>query len=705
MEKFRVVPRFTQFTKKAIVVGALIIVSGSSVMTTTSLITGNPVHAATEQELSPDGDFTRVAPATVNVTLHKGMTEQTPADAKSNNISASATKNGKQGSITADGETQNWNNDTENYNPALYGKVGYTAYDITAVAKDVTTDGIKAIGASIQASQAAGKLADNEYIKGATKKTAEQFMTTTNTTTFQNLAASDDTSEHHVWAFVETTHAKGLVTQISAPIVAALPLTNKAGDKFQTDSQLYPKNIVQKLTFSLIKHGDSPSGDGKTTFLPGVAFQLYKGKPGSGTPTGTQVTTDDNGKLTVSGLTVGSYYFVEVASGDVADIDADQEGTYLMGADARNDSANKLNFTITAAGVDSTTLHADVMNYHAPDMHKTLEASDTNFNSSFTEGTLASFKTTIHTPNDIKGGKGSEIGGESYITEPYGVFQGSDTADEGLTWVRSESDFQAVEPDGTVLKEGTDYTLTDKDNGRGYDIQFIREDGKVSDTVAKYQGQEITLTYKMVVDNDAIIDKALYNTFDLAYQNHPTNIGHQHVRHIIHKVPVYTYGAKFVKKSTGLFGTGVADTKLQGAQYVVQNSDGKYFNGFADGADDDSTAEAQWVDKLSDVKEGVLTSGEDGSFEIKGLHTGDYVLHEIKAPKDYQRNTKDLKFRVEKGTYTNTVYTARDDAKTILPVTGSNERTALAVAAVTFVVVAAGATTYVVIKKRKNAAD
>lgn len=674
-----------KIVRLAVLSAAFAIAAGTSAYLTAEV---TPVHAA-EVNLAPDGLQERLAPATVNITVHKGMT----------------LTGGTVASVTANGEAQNWSDDTTDYDPAKYGKVGYTAYDITNSVKsaDLTDAGIKKIGDTIAADPTG-----NTYVKNAQNKTAEQLIKSGSSTTFSNLAASDDNADHHVWVIIETTHPKGLVTQISQPVVVALPLTNAAGNAWQTTSNFYPKNIVQKLKFTLVKHGDSPSGDGKTSFLPNVPFQLYTGKPGSGTATGTVVKTDSKGSLTVEGLTRGDYYFVESSSSDVADINSDTTGTYLLGADARNDTANKLTFSIGEDGVDPSTLHADVMNYHAPDMTKTL----TDDHNSFDEGTLASFDTKIHIPNDIAGGTGSEVTGEDFVTEPYGVFEGTDTADSGLTWDRAEANFVATidsNNDGKVsdgdvtLKEGTDYTLTDLADGRGYKIQFIVKNSQVSDTVAKYSGDDIHLTYKEIINNTAVIDTALYNTFDLGYQNHPTNVGEQHTRHIKHKVPVYTYGAKFVKESSGLFGSGVAKTPLSGAEFMFQNDKGKWFNGFTDGTDHDAVLEAQWVDNKSDVtQKGLLISDTKGQFEIAGLEAGTYTLHEVQAPKGYELNTFSQSFNVGPNTYTNTLYVAADDAKPGLPNTGSNEFNAEV--ALGIVVIAGVATmSFYEIKKHKVA--
>lgn len=647
--------------------------SGALFMLVTPMISNAPMLA----QAATTVDSTQIAPVNVDVTVHKGMT------LIGKNV----------GSIVTDGEQHAWAGDTTNYDPIKYGKVGFTAYDISNSVNeaDLNDKTIKAISDEI-----ANDPTGNKYVKNAKTKTPEQLIRSGSTTTFKGLTASDSSAAHHVWVIVETTHSKGLITQIAQPIVVPLPLTNKAGNAFQTTSHFYPKNDVTPLTFKLTKHGDSPSGTGATQLLAGIPFQLYQGKAGSGTPLGKVVKTDSNGQLKVEGLVRGEYYFLELPSDKVVDINGDKIGDYLLGANARNDTANKLTFAIGEDGVDPNSLHADVMNYHAPDMKKTLE-DDHN---SFTKGTLATFKTSIHIPTDINGGQGSEITGESFITEPYGVFEGTDTADPGLTWVRAEADFKAT-IGSTVLKEGVDYTLTDTGD-RGYKIQFIVKNGRVSDTVAANSGKDIALSYKMVVNDDARIDTAEWNTFDLAYQNYPKNVGEQHVRHITKKVEVYTYGAKFVKKSSGIFGSGLAETALQGAKYVVINSAGKYFNGFKDGADADKFNEANWVDSLDKVTAaGELTSGKDGKFEISGLQEGTYTLHEIKAPEGYELANKDQQFKVGKNTYTNDLYVMKDDAKPGLPETGSNEAKVLigVAIAVTGLAVTVGVYAY---KKRQK---
>ena len=619
---------------------------------------------------------TRVAPATVNVTLHKGMT-----------------LTGKtQAAITADGEAHSWSGDTTDYDASKYGSVGFTAYDITNTvsSSDLTDAGIKAIDAAIKADPTG-----NKYTSKAQTKTSQQVISSGSSTTFSNLAASDDNGDQHVWVFLETKHSKGLVTQQADPVTVILPVTNKAGDKFQTTSNFYPKNTVTPLTFTLTKDGE----DGKA--LAGAKFQLYSGKPGSGKAIGSAITADAKGQLKATGLTVGSYYFVELASDKVSDIDTDDAAkTYLLGADARNDTANKLGFTIGDDGIDPASLNGTYINYATPGLTKTVDDKK----NSFTQGSLVPFDSTQKFPTDLAGGKGSTFMGQSFVTEPYGVYNLTDTVPAGLSWVAAEGGLKITSGDKTLV-EGTDYKLTDLGTDKGWKVDFIVNNGQVSKSVAALSGQSYSIKYKMVLTADAVTDAALNNQIDLAYQNHPTNTGVQHVRHIIHKVPVYTYGAKFLKESSGVFGSGIAATPLSGAKYVIQDkATGKYFNGFKDGSDEDSVPEAQWAASADAATAGVLTSDKDGKFEIHGLTAGTYVLHEVGAPTGYELANKDQEFTVGPNTYTNDLVTLKDDQKPGLPDTGSTEGqieyAIAAIGAMTIVV----AVSYVIYKRKHTVA-
>ncbi|MEJ4197200.1 SpaA isopeptide-forming pilin-related protein, partial [Enterococcus faecium] len=251
-------------------------------------------------------------------------------------------------------------------------------------------------------------------------------------------------------------------------------------------------------------------------------------------------------------------------------------------------------------------------------------------------------------------------------TSPYSVFKWGDTAGKGLSYVAEKADIKITNNDGSVvLKENTDYKIENSDGG--FVIDFIVNNGQVSDTVANLHGQDLKMTYNMFVNDSAEIANPLTNSVDFVYNNNPFN---QEEHHEKSKADVVTYGAKFLKVDSGLFGTGIKATPLEGAEFAAKNAEGKYYGGLTD-TDKDGVKEAIWVDDVADAA--ILKSDKDGHFEITGLSEGDYSLEETKAPENYQKLTKEITFTVNKDSYKEeNRITIKNSQKASVPMTGSN---------------------------------
>lgn len=419
------------------------------------------------------------------------------------------------------------------------------------------------------------------------------------------------------------------------------------------------------MSFELTKFGDDGTAQSKQTPLKGAKFELYKGEPGKGTKLGDLV-SDDQGKLTATDLTLGKYYFVEVPSEIV--VGSDKEPTadqYLLGADARNDAHNKLTFEITNDGVTSD-LKASYVNYKAPVIDKTV-TNGTGQEHSFQIGDAVNYQGTIHIPTDIAGGAdGITVNGVKSETSPYSVFKWGDTAGQGLSYVAAKANIKVTNKDGSVvLKENTDYKIQNSENG--FVIDFIVNNGQVSDTVASLHGQDLQMTYNMYVNDSAAVANPLTNSVDFVYNNNPFN---QEEHHEKTKADVVTYGAKFLKVDSGLFGIGIKATPLEGAEFAAKNAEGKYYGGLVD-TDKDGVKEAVWVDDVANAA--ILKSDKEGQFEITGLTEGEYSLEETKAPENYQKLTKEISFKVDKDSYKEeNRITIKNNQKASVPMTGSN---------------------------------
>lgn len=596
-------------------------------------------------------------PAKVNINVHKLMYDKgTSLDVEKDGIindGYSKAESDYPSGVTA-------------FDKATYGDVQFTLVDITKLAtptKDstLTNDQIDAIVKDVEDN---GE--NSQYVKGGTKIGTSSVDGEGNVSWANQPAYVN--GQRSVYVVYESKSAQGLVQQKAKPSVIVAPMTTNDGKGFLKDINMYPKNITQKLQFVLTKLGD----DGKTGVnakaLAGAKFDLYKGELGKGTKIGT-LTAGDDGKLTATDLTLGKYYFVEIPSDKVASTTENPvaDGHYLLGADARNDANNKLGFEVTADGVNPDDLKGTYINYLPPTAKKEVTNGVGSPDKSFSIGQSVHYKGTVHVPNDVSGGTdGIDKNGDKTVTQPYSVLNWKDTAGKGISYVSSKADIKVTAESKALVKD-TDYKIVEAENG--FTVDFIVNDGKVSDTVAGLKGKDIIIDYNMIVNEDAVVADQLNNSFDLSYNNNPYDESGQETKHITGKVPVYTWGAKFIKEDSGLLGTGIDKTPLEGAVFVVKNKDGKFYAGTVDG-DKDGVPEVTWVDEESKAKE--ITSDKDGYFQISGLFEGTYTLQEQKAPDGYQKMTENITFEVNKESFKDeNRVVVLNDQKGVMPRTGS----------------------------------
>ncbi|MGG5373448.1 SpaA isopeptide-forming pilin-related protein [Enterococcus sp. AZ196] len=576
---------------------------------------GSMAHAADATE--------QVPPSAVDITVHKLMYDSgTKLDVDIDGI-----KN--------DGHTHDTLPEgVSKYNKSDYGDIEFTIVNITDIVlpkqdSELTNAKIDQIVEDIES-----KGANSDYIKNG-KNSATKAVDENGEITFSGLPGYTNNNQN-VYAIYESKSAAGFIVEKAKPMVVAAPMTSSDGKSFLKNIQLYPKNITKKLNFEFTKYGNDGTEKNEDTPLKDAKFEIYKGEPGKGKNLGAAI-TDDKGKILVEDLTVGKYYLVEVPSSVVVGKDKNPtQDQYLLGADARNDEHNKLSFEITAEGTN-VKLEGSYVNYKAPVIEKTVVGD------SFTVGDLVNYQGKILVPQDIEGAEGISINGNKITTSHYPTFNWSDTADKGLTYVASKANLKATNSDKSItLKEGTDFKLTNRENG--FTVDFIMDNGKVSETVGKLHGQQIILDYNMVLNETAVVNDPLTNSVLFTYNNNPNS--EEEKREITTEVDVKTFGAKFLKVDSGLFGVG-GTTPLEGAEFVVLK-EGKFFGGQID-TDKDGVKEAQWTDSESDAF--VYKSDKDGKFDVQGFSKGEYTLREIKAPEGYQKLPKDIEFTIDENSF------------------------------------------------------
>ena len=681
----------------------------------------------------------QVAPTTTNIEIHKTMYDKADANFFEQ----------EQNKIKNDGTQKDstFNNKLFHYNPTTMGKVEFTLYDITDQINKVYADGKGLTGFTAgQSKEAQGRVAEiskdieangdkSKFLTGATVVGTKAIDGSGNVR-FENVKAYDASKpqKYHYYAAVETKTPKGFVVAKAKPIVFVNPYTNPNGDGFLSTTYLYPKNNTQKLHFDLTKFAiwNKPknSQPEEKKELEGAKFQLYRGKPGSGTKVGGVLTTDKNGKVTANNLIMGDYYFVELESSVATDNpEATTQAKVSISPIAKNDKNNKLTFSIGENGIEPNKLQGSLVDYGSPTITKEL-TNGVGEHKSLHIGDLAHFKSNVDVPANIMGSDWKvDATGQEAKSLPYSVFYTRDIPQLHLKDVPAERHLVIKTSDNkTTLKEGTDYqVITGKNQwfvnyvvkgvsagdkakldaaAKTGDNDKIKaainsvKSGSVSDTVAKEAGKHLNYDYDEVVMTDSPMDTDIVNDIYLIWDDGSG------LREIKRTDKTITYGVHFVKESSGFMGTGIAAQKLQGAKFVVQDKrTGKWFNGWKD-AKSTTTGEkqAQWVDNYKDVKEGVLTSDKDGKFSLQGFTEGDYKLREIKAPTGYQLMEETQDFQIGPNTDKKTLTTpivVKNNEKTTMPLTGSQQLLLEVVGGVLTVTVLGGAG-YLVYKK-KNA--
>ena len=199
------------------------------------------------------------------------------------------------------------------------------------------------------------------------------------------------------------------------------------------------------------------------------------------------------------------------------------------------------------------------------------------------------------------------------------TYQVTDTMTEGLTFNK----------DVKVTIGGTDVTaaatIANNENGFVASVNMIN-----------YQDQidaPVVITYTATVNEKAIQREKETNTATLKYSNNPADNTSFEESTVV--VDVFSFNIVINK-----YAANNADTKLEGAKFVLKNNEGKYYKC------DAATKAVTWVDDKSAATE--VSTDADGAARFDGLQAGTYSLEETVAPAGYNQLTKDITIVLDK---------------------------------------------------------
>ncbi|EFD04422.1 conserved repeat protein [Peptostreptococcus anaerobius 653-L] len=151
-------------------------------------------------------------------------------------------------------------------------------------------------------------------------------------------------------------------------------------------------------------------------------------------------------------------------------------------------------------------------------------------------------------------------------------------------------------------------------------------------------GQDIKLTYDTTVNKDFVLgNQGQENKAHVEFSNDPKN-GETKDKTPEEKVKIYSGKIKVTKCAKN-----DKTKKLEGAQFVLKNSDGKFYK--LDTANNEK--KVSWVENLDQAT--VLTSDKKGELEFTGIKAGTYKLKETKAPDGYNLLTEEKEVVLKDG--------------------------------------------------------
>lgn len=376
-----------------------------------------------------------------------------------------------------------------------------------------------------------------------------------------------------------------------------IPMTSADGTTLDYDVTIEPKNEVIRGSTDLIKKDE----DGNP--LQGVKFGLYKE---DGTPIDEDLTTDSEGKISVTDLGVGEYYFRELATTEGFAINRDKIKFEVVAGEQ-----NKVEWTPIERFVNA---NGEVTNYPKPEIEKDVNGKE---HESIDRDKEYVYNIKIVAPKDLDNYK--NLGVTDELDERLSFIADGSINDgwkvEGAGATKADVEFNYDPNTHTLTWEWNEEALSKLTPGEDIVITFT----------AKINPNAELIEEEVGIPNDAKLD---FNNNNGSYtekypdpedpEDPPTPPEDPPTTPPVTVDPTEG-GIKVLKvdKSDN-------NIRLEGAEFKLTDENG-----------DTVDASGTIIKVNGEIHEGLLenlTTDVNGEILITGLTPGTYYLHETKAP-------------------------------------------------------------------------
>lgn len=410
------------------------------------------------------------------------------------------------------------------------------------------------------------------------------------------------------------------VTTPAEPFIVSVPMTKADGSDWLYDVHVYPKNKTTYGNVKLVKTGNG------TEKLEGVTFVLQK-QTGTNPISWTNITaseqnpndtytltTNTDGMISISGLSQGTYRFIETNRGD-------KNNGYIMdGATTYSFVVKEDGKTYNAGGTELLENNTITVDNKKPDMIKEVKdrkTSDWQQDSDYNVGDKVPYKVTIDVPENITKLK-------------YFTLKDTPTnlKDDKATIKVQYKDKNAA--DTTLLDvtnaSGPVYSVTQNEGENGFLVTFTPSN------MDAYAGKQIVITYSAELRASA--DKTTIgnpNTARLEYSNsivpdtadtdNPNPQGSEPKHDSIEDTAIVYYFAVNIHKTDNV-NAPLKDVEFDLYKKVADGVSGAVTVNGIDG-------------KCVKINTNSLKTGTDGNVTQGGLANGEYYLVETKTNEGY----------------------------------------------------------------------